>query len=475
MVFMGLSRAMAEVDTSIYPKADNGNIINTLATIQGIRNAQEQNRLLQLEQQRQGVALNSDQIDYAHKQFDGLSQLIGSLAQDPRIGGPQGPSVVQQYGQNAVRQGFITPQQYQSAMQTMPQDPAQLPQWLQTLNTQHLDAQQRFTAQYGTPSTISNGSQILPVTVSPITGIRPIAAPINETLGPGERSTLVNTTGPNGQPVITPKANILTQAGMNPLTAMPQSAPSGPANQLIPSQQPQAANSAPAGNGQGGVIAGPAAGEVEAQTAQATASSNKFSADQQREANFAQDMLPLNKAYQGMKALGTTGTGPGTETMNDVKSFLVSQGIIGPNEDVKNFDEVRKYATQLARQNGDTGSDSRLAASFAGNPSVNISNAAAQDVLKSAISLRKLQNAQVQAFSQSGQSPSQYQKFSVQFAKSQDPVAYGFDLMDPAARVKYYQGLDDAGKTKFMNSLQTAQSLGLISPPSNESGTANGG
>lgn len=451
---------MAEVDTALYPKADGGNaLVNTLSTIQSIRNAREQNKLLQLEQQRQGIGVTQDQVNLAHQRYGILSGALGTLAQDPRIATPMGPQLLQQTTQQLVKTGIISPEIANAELSNAPQDPSQLPQYLQTLNTRVLDAQGKFGQIYGTPATISNGSQTLPITMSPISGVRPIGAPVQQTLSPETRADLVTIKNAQGQDVLVPKANLLSAAGVNPMTAQPRS------NMLAAPQEATQTFSQPGQQNGGGVVASPPAGEIEAQTRQAAASADKYSADQQREANFAQDMLPLNKAFEGMKALGTTGTGPGTETLNDVKSFLVSQGVIGPDEDVKNFDEVRKYTTQLARQSGDTGSDNRLAASFAGNPSVNISNAAAQDVLKSAIALRKLQNAQVQAFSSSGLSPSQYQKWAVQFAKSQDPVAYGFDLMEPAQRVAYFQRLSGADRTKFLSSLKTATSLGLVNQP----------
>jgi hypothetical protein len=452
---------MAEVDTAIYPRANQNSLMDTLATIQSVRNAREQNKLLQLEQQRQTIGVTQDQVNLAHQRYGILSGALGTLAQDPRIATPDGMGLLKQTTDQLVKTGIIDQGTADAELANAPHDPTQLPQYLQTLNTRVLGAQEKFGQIYGTPGTIENGSVIQPVTSSPITGVRPIAGPIQRTLSPETRADLVPTTNAHGQQVMVPKGNLLTQAGMNPMTAQPQ--PQG--NMLAPPQGSPQTFSQPGQPQGGGVVTSPPAGEVEAQTRQAAASSDKYSADQQREANFQNDMLPLNKAYAGMKALGTTGTGPGTETLNDVKSFLVSQGVIGPNEDVKNFDEVRKYTTQLARQNGDTGSDSRLAASFAGNPSVNISNAAAQDVLKSAISLRRLQNAQVQSFAQSNASPSKYQQYGVQFSKDQDPVAYGFDLMEPAQRLKYFQGLDAAGKARFINSLKTATSFGLVNQP----------
>lgn len=460
------------VDTSIYPQANPINILQTYGQAQGIANAQQQNQLLRTENQRAQVGLSQDKVNLAHQQYGILSGTLGTLAQDPRISTPAGFDLLHQTTDQLVKNGIITPDIAQAELANAPSDPAQLPQYLQTLNTRVLDAQGKFGEIYGQPGTISNGNRIIPVTTSPIAGVKRIGADIPMETGPSERNALVHTIGPQGQDIVAPQGQVVQKAGNNALTGMPMGPTnqfSGQGNQLgqvqAPSSvQPQAG---------GGAAISPAAGQVESLQHTAVASTDKYSADQQREANFQQDMLPLNKAYHGMVALGTTGTGPGTETLNDVKSFLVSQGMIGPNDDVKNFDEVRKYTTQLARTNGDTGSDSRLAASFAGNPSVNISNAAAQDVLKSAISLRKLQNAQVQAFTQTGLPASEYQKWAQSWNKSQDPVAYGFDMMKPEERLKYIKSLSPEKKAAFAGSLSSAVGLGLVERPSAASAQGN--
>lgn len=463
---------MADIDTSFYPKSQPINLLGIASEAQGLANSQQQNQLLHTANQQAQVGLSQSKIDLAHQQFGQLSQFIGSLAQDPRVGTPDGPGLVTQATQQAVKQGWITPEIAQEELANMPKDPAALPQYLQTLNTRVQDSAGQFRQIYGEPGTINNGNQIIPVRSSAIAGVHRIGANIPMQTSPTERNLLVSGTDSQGRTTQTPMAQVLQKAGQDPLNGMPMD----PGNRLMaPDGAPPSSIQPQAG---GGVAVSPPAGQVESLGQIASASTAKYNSDQQREANFQQDMLPLNKAFQGMKALGTTGTGPGTETLNDVKSFLVSQGVINQNDDVKNFDEVRKYTTQLARTNGDTGSDSRLAASFAGNPSVNISNAAAQDVLKSAISLRKLQNAQVQAFSQTGLPASEYQKWAQTWNKSQDPVAYGFDLMEPAQRVKYIKSLSPEKKTAFVQSLTGAVQLGLVERPSATTpanGVPNGG
>jgi hypothetical protein len=452
------------VDTSIYPKANQNSLLDTLGTVASIKNANETNKLLKQQQVQGQIGIDQSKIDQAHKMYDGFIGLLGSVAQDPRVGTADGPAVIQNYANQAVKLGYITPEARDQAMATMPQDPAQIPQWLQTMNMQALAGQERWGQIYGSPQFVNDGSSIIPVTVSPITGVRPIGAPIQQTLTPQDRGTLVETKDEQGRTVLRPKGNLLSAAGVDPMTAQPQQQ-----NRLVPAPAPVERGPAlapPSANPAGGVVTSPPAGQVEAQTKTAAAGAEQFGQDVARERNYQADILPLEKARDALISLGTTGTGPGTEQLNEVKSFLTSMGIVGPDEDVKNFDEARKYLVQYARGAGDTGTNDKLAAAFAGNPSLGISNAASVDVVKTAISLRRLQNAQVRAFSSSQQSPAEYSKWSTEFNATQDPVAYGFDMMDGAQRLKYFKGLSGEEKNKFLTSLKTAQQLGVIAPPS---------
>lgn len=473
---------MAEVATDFYPKANQNSLLDTIGTVAGIKNAQETNKLLQLQQQQGQVQLDQSKIDQAHKMYEGFVGLLGSVAQDPRVGTADGPAVIQNYANQAVKMGYITPEMRDQAMATMPQDPAQIPQWLQTMNTQALAGQERFGQIYGTPQFVNNGSSITPAAVSPITGVRAIGAPIPVTTSPSERAALVDTTDAQGRNVKVPAGQLLQQSGVNPLTAVPETAPTGQANQLVPPPMPvqrqdlpsagapQQPAIAPSAQAQAqppvGVVTSPPAGEIDAQARVAQASSEQYSQDTSRERSYQQDVVPLQKALPALEALGTTGTGPGTEQLQEIQSFLTSMGVMAPTDDLKNYDEARKYLVQYARGAGDTGTNDKLAAAFAGNPSLGISNAAAVDVVKTALSLRRMQNAQVRAFTATGQSPSGYGKWSAQWNAENDPVAYGFDLMKGPERAKYFKGLSQADKTKFLKSLQTATALGIVAPPS---------
>lgn len=461
---------MAEVDTSTYPRAEN-NLMQSLGAAAQFRNANEQNKLLKLQQQQGQVGLDQSKIDLAHKQFGFLSQTLGSLAQDPRIGTAEGPQMLHAATQQLVQQGIITPDIANVELQNMPKDPTQLPQYLRNLNVRVQDAANQFSQIYGTPSMVDNGTVMQPASVSPITGIHAIGAPIQKTLSPEQRSDLVTTTNPQGQTVVIPKSQVLQQSGVNPLTAMPDTSAQNPANNLVSPPQPvESRPLAPPSSMQpqqgGGVAITPPAGTVEGLTKAASVSSDKYAQDAAREANYQQDVLPLEKALPALEALGDTGTGPGTEQLQEIQSFLTSMGILKPTDGLKNFDEARKYLVQYARSAGDTGTNDKLAAAFAGNSSIGISNAAAKDVVKTNLALRRMQNAQIRAFTATGKNPAEYSKWATEFNANNDPVAFGFDLMSGAERKKYFAKMSQADKQKFLSSLATATKLGIVAPPS---------
>lgn len=437
---------MADIDVSFYPKAPQGNaFLDTAQGAVGLANASVQNKQMQQ--------------DLVIQQVNSIVNGFSSLAAKPDLS----PGDFQTLGQTLVDQGVLSPEVFAAEAKNIPANasPDQLRQIATAYATRALDAGQRFSAQFGTPTMVDSGNMLTPATVSPLTGIHPIGDPIQKTLSPSELASpaTIGVTG-QGQPVQGTTGQFLEAAGVNPLTAQPQAQP---ANPLMP-----AAGPSPSSVPGGGVVTTLPAGAVEAQTNVGGESGNALAGDLARERTFQQDVAPLQKAIPALEKLGTTGTGPGTEQINEIVSFLQSMGLPGFDaEKIKDFDEARKYLTQYAQTAGDTGTNDKLAAAFAGNPSVGISNAAAVDVAKTALSLRRLQNAAVRSFTGT---PDQYLQYVTNFNASQDPRAYGLDLMSQDARKKLIEGLKGDEKTKFVQSLRTAIDLGLVSPPQGAAG-----
>jgi hypothetical protein len=425
---------------------------------------------MQTQNQRQQVGLSQDKIDLVHKQFDGLMGMVTSLAQDPRIGTAQGPELVQQTISRAVKMGMAPQDLVDQAMQTLPQNPADIPQWVRTQASTMLDNKQRFDAVYGVPGTLDNGSSVQPVAVSPITGVHPIAAPFQKTLSPESRAQPISGTNAQGQPTITPLGGVLAQGGYNAMTAQPQTAPNGPANQMQPYG---AGNPAPQPAGQptaapsGSVVMGPVPGVVEGAQASAKASADKYSNDAAAQTNYQQNMMPIQQAFEHVKALGPTGMGPGSEEFNQMKSFLVTMGVMNPDQKLSDTDQANKYLSAMMRTSGFTGSDAQLDAAGKANPTMKTSQGAAMAVIQKAAAMARMQNAQVQAFQTSGQGTETYSKWAAGWNAKQNAAAYAFDMMEPAQRLAYAKSLKGDDLAKFRSSLATAVGLGLVTPPAN--------
>jgi hypothetical protein len=213
-------------------------------------------------------------------------------------------------------------------------------------------------------------------------------------------------------------------------------------------------------------------GRGEAQTATGLQGGQQLAADRSTAANYRREVFPLEQAIPALENLGKTGTGPGTEQINQVKSFLQSSGAgallgIDPTK-IKDFDEAKKYLTDWVMATGSTGTNDKLAAAFSSNANVGISNAAASDVAKSALSLRRMKQAQTVEFANTGLPDSDYTKWASTWNIAQDPRAYGVDMMGPQQKQRLLTNLNQPGnqadKARFLASLRIADSNRLTSP-----------
>lgn len=466
---------MPEMNTDFYPKQQQNSLLGTITQAAQASNLGMQNKLM-------GVDLQQKHVDLVNNQVSSLVNGFSSLASKPDLNVQDFSNLAQRF----VNQGVISPDVSRAEMAAVVaagNDQGALRKLATGYSLRALDAGQRFNAQYGTASLVDNGQTINPMTTSPLTGNHVIGAPIQKTLTPAESSSdAVIGVNANNQPIHGTVGQRLTELGLNPQTGGPAPAPGG--NALMPAAAPAPAQGAP-GNallpdaptpmpnaatttlgGQRGIVTEPAPGAAEAQAAVGVGAGKQLSDDLVQATNYQQNVLPLQKAISSLEELGTTGTGPGTDQVNQMFSFLQSMHVPGidPNG-IKSYDEAKKYLTQYVNMNGNSTTNDKLAASFAGNPSTEISNAAAVDVAKTALSLSRLQNAKVRAFAASGLPESDYSKWATDFNSNQDPRAYGMDLMKPEQRAKLIQSLSGAEKTKFAGSLRTAIGLGLVTPP----------
>ncbi len=227
---------------------------------------------------------------------------------------------------------------------------------------------------------------------------------------------------------------------------------------LAPTQVPAAARVT---QGAIPVTAGPSA--TAAASTAGTAAGGLLGSEATNNSDYRRQVTPLEQAIPALERLGKTGTGPGTDEFNQIKSFLQSAGIPGFDPDkIKNFDEAKKYLTDWVRANGDTSTNDKLAASFSSNASVHISNAAAVDVAKTALAIRRMKYMQLQEFYNSGLPPDEFAKWSSQWNARHDPRAFGFDHLSVPQRKQVIGSLPAAKRSQFMLDVDAADKAGVL-------------
>lgn len=193
-----------------------------------------------------------------------------------------------------------------------------------------------------------------------------------------------------------------------------------------------------------------------------------YNADLANSNDYTRQVLPLEKAIPALSRLGPEGTYPGADELNNLKTILKATGAdqaLGiDTSKVKDFTEAKKYFIDWANMNSAGGTNDRLAATFASNPNVTMNTAAAIDVAKTALSARRLKQAQVLAFQQTGLPQAAYPGWAASWNARQDVRAYGFDLMTPSAQKKLLGSLKGADLAKFKASLDEARESQVLRP-----------
>lgn len=487
---------MAEIDTSSYPKPVQSNFLDTAAKFQGL--AQGGVNL-----ERSNIALGQDKVKQVNDQFQLMNAELATLANDPKVTKEQAASRLTTLAKTFGFKPEVT-QHMLNELQTAPD----VPTFAKTAILRGQDTISKFNSIYGTVQYPSNGQQVQPVAASPMTGVRPIAAPFQVQPPPTTETVDTSPTLPNGQPnpnygsrrLIGPQPST-APAGVSPLPGgLPVADPDAPRPvktqrilpvgkgnlindgqvtgvdvQDVPTPNQKVSNRFP-----GGPPTALPPGVAEAATNAGAAAGQQLASERTKAASFQRDIFPLAQAIPALEKLGTKGTGPGTETVNNIKSFVLSN-IPGVKETdfgfgtVKDFDKAKKYLTDFVNQNGNSGTNDKLAAAFAGNPSVGISNAAAVDVAKSALALRRMQQSKYLAYEDSGLPADQASKF---FANGQiklddgrtlsvgqlDPRAFGIDNMTDKAKKVLLDELNKNPREKdlFDKSLEIAKKHGYL-------------
>lgn len=447
---------MAEVDTSFYKDATTENPLDMAGKVIDYKNKLLGNVHNQQTIEKTAIGIDSDKVDLAMKRFGIMNSAISGLIGDkgygtenlkPKINGVMG---------RLVKDGVLSAQHAVEALQGIPDDPKEQANVLRNFHTMTQSAIERGNSFFGTPQSQNVGNALV-TTQTPQYPGKPVATrsviplalpPTTETVqadptkpGYGGKSLLGTTPAPvvrQGPGVASPAARAPIGSSVAPVAAKPVST-------ALPPGQAEA--SSVAGGASGGAL-----GDA-----------------RNRGLNYQQEVNPLEQAIPALEKLGTKGTGPGTESLNHLKSFVLSNVPGADFKDLKDnvatYDKAKKYLTDFVNQNGNSGTNDKLAAAFAGNPSVNISNAAAVDVAKTALTLRRFKQAQLLAFEAAGKPDADFAKEAGKFAREHDPRAYGFDMMNAAERKKVIESLPKGKRELFMMDVQDAVSQGMLKAP----------
>jgi hypothetical protein len=136
----------------------------------------------------------------------------------------------------------------------------------------------------------------------------------------------------------------------------------------------------------GGMVTGPRPGLVEAANVVGAESGKQLAGDLAESRNYPSRVYPLQQAIPLLEKLGPGYQGMVGQAKADFSNFHHSlTGSAPSNDPATAYGELKKYLTQEALRNGDSGTNDKLAATFAGNPSTDMNNAAATDVVKSTL------------------------------------------------------------------------------------------
>ena len=493
---------MPDIDTSSYPRPQQGqNPLDIAGKLQGL----ESNR----------IGIDQQKLQLANQHFQIVNQTLGSLLYKPDL---TADDIISE-SQKLVNLGLMTPEHNAQFVSAIPgkaqlkQDPQALQKYLTVTRNQALSNMEALNWYGGQPTGFVNSGNAqyptasvqgktvitpgvvpsqLPVTTPgfqppskqfPTGREAPIGPSPNMPAGPsgfpgqapaapqGPMGGAVSGATPVPTTTIRKPALPVASSGLQqPPTVQQRGLPTASAAPPEPIRQPGAFEPTDFNNrfGASQTLPGsPPFGFKAASEAAGQASGDALAQARNHAANFQREIFPLTQAIPALERLGTKGTGPGTETFNQIKSFILTN-VPGVTEkqlsSVKDVDEAKKYLVDFVNQTGATGTNDKLAAAFSGNPSINISNAAAQDVAKSALALRLMQQAQYLKFENSKQPDNMFSKWSAQENNQLDPRAFGVNYMSPEAKATLLQQLKKNPKEfqLFERSLKVAKDAGYI-------------
>ncbi|MDN7825090.1 hypothetical protein QZN01_20775 [Burkholderia cenocepacia] len=344
---------------------------------------------------------------------------VSSLAMNPNATTADAHAMLQ----HLAAAGTVPPDLEKQIEAQIPQDPAQLPGFLNQVKLQAAQGAQRLQMYGQNLGWVNTGGQQVPYQVNPNAlggaGPMPGMQPVTNTTPP----QWVQGTDAQGNPAMVP---------------LPAGTPGGYTGRPGAPGLPN--GSVTVGNVGAGV--GAQAGAQQSSQAYMNAM-NVGNASQTNR----QTLAGIRNAIQSGANLGPGGAG-----LTQIQSWLVSHGMSQADADkVQNSEEAYKLMQQYANQMslGGTGTDSRLNAAIASNPNPAYSKNTNLALVDRLDALERQSQDIRDAFQATGQTPDKFQSWLPTFQKTHGLGVYQFDTLTQQQQQAYLKSMTPAQRQQW--------------------------
>ncbi len=220
---------------------------------------------------------------------------------------------------------------------------------------------------------------------------------------------------------------------------------------------------------------------VAAQTATGTGAGAAYLNDSVSAMKANARLMPLLRSIDLADKMKEGDVGPGTDMINHLKSFLISQtpewlknvgdkiGIELTPDKVKvaDYNELKKYLTQNAQNLSDSlgpHTNQGLSTTITGQPNLDVSAMALKDLLRYTLAGQRMEQARPLAFSDTGLGADKYPEWGAKWTATTDPRVYLMDKITPEKRKEILDSIkDETSQNNFFDRYNSAVNNGVVS------------
>lgn len=440
------------------------------------RNSMEKlQQLAALEQTFQNIDVSK--FELAQRQMNALANVTASFLVDPDAGKVDLTKKIQDEATKLAGMGTYSPQQVVQFLKGFPKDPTEQYKTLQMIHARTLTASEQLDAMLGALRPVDTGPGEITTQTPRYPGL-----PTRErsylhkglppqTTVPNPETQQPEYLGTGAPPRVEQRGGSLTPVP----PGVPVSRPAPGASRLTPSAppvvpppSPPASAAPPAPTASGRTPAAFPMGEPEA----ASGSGKQVAEERDAAGSYQERVYPLRGAIEILSKMKDNEIGPGTEQFNTLKSAAQTWGLgeiagIDPNK-VADFNKLRKYFEDAAARRvsavGGPRTNDGLASALKATPNVGLDKLSALELVKLNLAIDRMRQAAILEFDtlKPAVPAGKFASWRANWMTQQDPRAYIYDLMSPAAQRKLLADMTPAQRTKFEKSIEIADKHGVV-------------